>query len=213
MFMNRIILGVALCWLSLGLVTPSFAAPTKNAAAHVASVSSGAFVVRGETRSPLKVKDALYKEDTISTDSKGQVQLLFTDGTKVDLGADSMIKIADFSFGGTEKANFAMDLGRGLARVVSGKVVQQNPLGFNITTAQATIGIRGTELTTDVRDPKKTLVILTELGAGHYVGVFNTATGKDMHMNKAGLSCEITASETNMRPTTPAEAKIAQPSR
>lgn len=220
MFKQCGIFWLVACCLSLGLAPSAFAAPSKGAkgakgaevveVARVTTVSAGAFVERGTVRTPLKVKDALYKEDTISTDAKGKVGILFADNTTIDLAPDSTVNIADFSFGGTAKANFAMGLFRGVARVVTGQLVKQNPDGFNINTPHATVGIRGTVLTADVRNTGKTLVILTDIGTSNYVGVFNIVTRQDTHMKTAGFSCEIDSTGNVLRPSTPAELQIAK---
>lgn len=211
MFIQRLFFWAAFCCLSLLLATPGFAASSQPAeAARVIAVTPGAFVQRGNARTPLKLKDPLYKEDQVSTDATGKLQLLFADDTTVAVAPDSMVNIADFSFGGPAKASFAMGVGRGLARVVTGKVVEQNREGFKVTTPHATVGIRGTILTADVRSPSQSKFILSQLGAGHTVSVLNTATGQHTEMPKAGLTTEAGAAGNVLRPATPAEMNAVQ---
>ena len=211
MFIQRLFFWAASCCLSLILAAPSFAASSRPAeAARVIAVTPGAFVQRGNARAPLKLKDPLYKEDQVSTDATGKLQLLFADDTTVAVAPDSMVNIADFSFGGPAKASFALGVGRGLARVVTGKVVEQNREGFKVTTPHATVGIRGTILTADVRSPSQSKFILSQLGAGHTVSVLNTATGQHTEMPKAGLTTEVGATGNVLRPATPAEMNTVQ---
>lgn len=211
MFIQRLFFWAAFCCLSLLLAVPGFAASSQPAeAARVIAVTPGAFVQRGNARAPLKLKDPLYKEDQVSTDATGKLQLLFADDTTVAVAPDSMVNIADFSFGGPAKASFAMGVGRGLARVVTGKVVEQNREGFKVTTPHATVGIRGTILTADVRSPSQSKFILSQLGAGHTVSVFNTATGQNTEMPKAGLTTEAGAAGNVLRLATPAEMNAVQ---
>ena len=211
MFIQRLFFWAALCCLSLSLAAPGFAASSRPAeAARVIAVTPGAFVQRGNARTPLKLKDPLYKEDQVSTDATGKLQVLFADDTTVAVAPDSMVNIADFSFGGPAKANFALGVGRGLARVVTGKVVERNREGFKVTTPHATVGIRGTILTADVRSPSQSKFILSQLGAGHSVSVFNTATGQHTEMPKAGLTTEAGATGNVLRPATPAEMNTVQ---
>ena len=156
MFLQRAVFWTIFCCLCLGFVEPAFAAsPQPAEAARVIAVAPGAFVQRGNERTPLRLKDPLYKEDKVSTNATGKLQLLFADDTTVAVAPDSLINIADFSFGGPAKASFALGVGRGLARVVTGKVVQRNREGFKVTTPHATVGIRGTILTADVRNPSQ----------------------------------------------------------
>lgn len=211
MFIQRILFWAAFCCLSLSLAAPGVAASSQPAeAARVIAVTPGAFVQRGNARTPLKLKDPLYKEDQVSTDATGKLQLLFADDTTVAVAPDSMVNIADFSFGGPAKASFALGVGRGLARVVTGKVVERNREGFKVTTPHATVGIRGTILTADVRSPSQSKFILSQLGAGHTVSVFNTATGQHTEMPKAGLTTEVGATGNVLRPATPAEMNTVQ---
>lgn len=211
MFIQRLFFWAAFCCLSLSLAAPGFAASSRPAeAARVIAVTPGAFVQRGNARTPLKLKDPLYKEDQVSTDATGKLQVLFADDTTVAVAPDSMVNIADFSFGGPAKANFALGVARGLARVVTGKVVERNREGFKVTTPHATVGIRGTILTADVRSPSQSKFILSQLGAGHSVSVFNTATGQHTEMPKAGLTTEAGATGNVLRPATPAEMNTVQ---
>ncbi len=122
----------------------------------------------------------------------------------------SLFILADFSFGVPAKASFALGVGRGLARVVSGKVVQRNREGFKVTTPHATVGIRGTILTADVRNPSQSKFILSQLGAGHVVSVVNASTGQHTEMPKAGLTTEAGAAGNVLRPATPAEMSVVQ---
>ncbi|MDY3810745.1 FecR domain-containing protein [Desulfovibrio porci] len=211
MFLQRAVFWTIFCCLCLGFVEPAFAAsPQPAEAARVIAVAPGAFVQRGNERTPLRLKDPLYKEDKVSTNATGKLQLLFADDTTVAVAPDSLINIADFSFGGPAKASFALGVGRGLARVVTGKVVQRNREGFKVTTPHATVGIRGTILTADVRNPSQSKFILSQLGAGHVVSVVNASTGQHTEMPKAGLTTEAGAAGNVLRPATPAEMSVVQ---
>lgn len=174
MSVQRVAPWLGFCFLCMIVTAPfssAFSQPVE--AARVIAVTSGAFVERNGERAPLKLKDSLYKADQVSTDATGKVQLLFADDTTVAVAPDSVVNLSDFSFGGPDKAGFAMGVGRGLARVVTGKVVEQNREGFKIATPHATVGIRGTILTADVRNPSKSTFILSQLGSGHTVSVIN----------------------------------------
>lgn len=186
---------------------PAFAAVE---AARAIAVTPGAFVQRDNVRLPLKLKDPVYKSDTVSTDASGKVQLLFADETTVAVAPNSQVNIVDFSYGGESTPNFAMRVGQGLARVVTGNVVQQNREGFKVSTPHATVGIRGTILTADVRTADKSLFILTELGKGHAVTVDNPATGQHTQMTKPGFTLEAGGTGNTLRPATPAELNAVQ---
>ena len=60
MFIQRLFFWAAFCCLSLSLAAPGFAASSRPAeAARVIAVTPGAFVQRGNARTPLKLKDPL----------------------------------------------------------------------------------------------------------------------------------------------------------
>lgn len=212
MYTQRASLRVAfyLLLLSFAVSSPAAASQPQSEAARVIAVTPGAFVQRGGAQTPLKLKDVLYKSDQVSTDDTGKVQLLFTDDSVVAIAPGTVVNLTDFSFGGPAKASFSLKVGQGLARVVTGQVVRQNREGFKVTTPHATVGIRGTILAADVRNPSQSKFILSQLGAGHTVSVLNTATGQQTEMGKSGFTMEVGASGNTLRPATPVELNTVQ---
>lgn len=186
---------------------PAFAAGQE--AARVIAATPGVFVERDGQRTPLAVKDAVFQRDVIVTDATGKAQILFRDDTTVAVAPDSTIHVSQFSFGGDGKAAFGMRLSRGMSRVVTGRVVEQNREGFHITTPHATVGIRGTILTPRVT-AEATTIIVSQVGAGHTVSVTNTRTGQMSEVGRGGLTVVAASSGNVTRPSTPAEKVQAQ---
>jgi hypothetical protein len=81
--------------------------------------------------------------DTISTNATGRARILFNDDSTVDLGANTSLDMRDFADSGA-KSVFNVHLLQGVARVITGKIVEQNPGGFAMSTPEVAIGIRGT---------------------------------------------------------------------
>jgi len=85
--------------------------------------------------------------ETIETGGNGRAQLRFTDGAQVSLQPQSQFRIDNYQFSGqadgSEKGLFS--LLKGGLRTITGWVGRTNRDNYKVTTAVATIGIRGTE--------------------------------------------------------------------
>jgi hypothetical protein len=104
-----------------------------------------ALAADGRSR-PLTKGATFDSGDTIET-GDGRAQLRFTDGAQVSLQPGSQFRIDDYRFAGkadgSEKGVFS--LLKGGLRTITGWVGRTNRDNYKVTTAVATIGIRGTE--------------------------------------------------------------------
>lgn len=83
----------------------------------------------------------LFERDKITVGS-GNAQILFVDGTRLVVGPGSTLVVEKFLLRGTSKAqDFSINALRGTFRFITGKSVKS---AYDIKTANATIGIRGT---------------------------------------------------------------------
>ena len=91
---------------------------------------------------------ALNAGDTIET-REGRVQFSLIDGGKVSLQPNSVFKINKYEFSGKEDGSeFAFtELIKGGLRTISGLIGHKHRDRYQLKTAVATIGIRGTEFT------------------------------------------------------------------
>jgi hypothetical protein len=89
----------------------------------------------------LSAGSQVFEHDKITvTSGNAQIQLL--DGTKLVLGSNSSLVLEKFLMkGGTTAQNVSVDALRGTFRFITGKSPKS---AYNINTANATIGIRGT---------------------------------------------------------------------
>jgi hypothetical protein len=126
--------------------------------AEILTVIPGASVSRDGQTLPLERFSALHLSDTVTTDATGRVRILFADDSTVDLGANTSLDIRDFADSGA-KSVFNVHLLQGVARVVTGKIVEANPQGFAVITPEATIGIRGTILSVRTGNGKTTTFV------------------------------------------------------
>jgi len=87
--------------------------------------------------------DSINEGDIISTGPKGFAVIGLKDGSKMTLRPDTSFAVEKFSHGGKEEAGF-FRLVKGGVRTITGLIGKRNPQGMRVSTATATIGIRGT---------------------------------------------------------------------
>jgi hypothetical protein len=132
------------------MVALSAAFPFTALAANAGRIDFAVGDVRAlaaDGRSRSLTKGATFDSgDTIET-GNGRAQLRFTDGAQVSLQPGSQFRIDDYNFNGkadgSEKGLFS--LLKGGLRTITGWVGRTNRDNYKVTTAVATIGIRGTE--------------------------------------------------------------------
>ena len=107
--------------------------------------------------------DIFSAGDTINTGKGALAQLKFTDGALVSLQPNSSFRVDEYTYNGTadgsEKGSFS--LLQGGMRTITGAVGKQNRNNYKVNAVIATIGIRGTEYTAQLDDPKETLLVHT----------------------------------------------------
>ena len=110
---------------------------------QVVAVVPGATVLRDGKTAALAVQDGIQVSDSIRTDAAGRVKILFNDDSSVSIGPDTTMDMNEYADAGA-KSSFGLNVPQGVVRALTGKIVDQNPDGFKITTPEATVGIRGT---------------------------------------------------------------------
>lgn len=90
----------------------------------------------------LNTGDDVIFEDTLTTDSKGQTQLIFIDKSTLTIGANSSVVVDKFVYDpSTSSGAMAVSSTKGVLRFVGGALSKKEPV--TIKTPAATIGIRG----------------------------------------------------------------------
>ena len=109
----------------------------------------------------LKIEGPIFMGDVITTDVKGQVQIVFVDDTKFVVGANSKVIIDAFVFDANKTAQeVSISAVKGAFRFITGKSPKDN---YSIRTPTMTIGVRGTAFDLAVRapcDPRRPLALL-----------------------------------------------------
>lgn len=130
--------------ITFAAATLAYGAPAyAQVVAKVVAVSENASLKRGNKRYKVTRNFALESGDTIRTDKKGQVQIVFVDRTRVLIGPSSNFQVEDVQVSSTKKASkFAVRALGGSFRFLSGDSKKEV---YQIKTPSVTMGIRGTE--------------------------------------------------------------------
>lgn len=90
----------------------------------------------------LQVGIDLQADERVTTSANGQAQLLFLDGSAMSIGPNSDLVLDRFVYDpGTRQGELAVRLGRGVLRIVGGRISKTNAI--RVETDSATMGIRG----------------------------------------------------------------------
>lgn len=96
---------------------------------------------------PLKRKSEVFSNDQISTGPKGQLQLRFTDGSRLSLRPETLFHIENYQFDGNKPkdGSSVYRLIKGGLRTITGTISSANTDNYRVNTPIATIGVRGTD--------------------------------------------------------------------
>lgn len=134
----------------------------------------------GQVRS-LQKADAVNESDTVTTAKDAMAQIKMLDGGLIAVRPDSQLKFDSFVFtgeaDGNEKSFFS--LLRGGFRAITGLVGHKNKANYRITTAGATIGVRGTDHETFVVVPGSEMAANAPVGTYNKVNVGETVMTTD----------------------------------
>lgn len=134
----------------------------------VLGANQGAWIDAGAGGKEAAVKDSIYVDSILRTNYSGKMQIMLTDDSSLTLGNDTLFSMKDYDFGDVTPS-FVGHLSQGLVRVITGRVVEQNPEGFRITTPEGTVGIRGTVFALETRSGTSTLYVENTTKGGVYL--------------------------------------------
>ena len=115
----------------------------------------GDVVVQNQQRVAVKKGDSIEVGDTVITGDKSRAQLIMSDGARISIRANSELLIEQYAYNANEanqvsatQSKSSMSLLKGGFRTITGAVASgQDKSGYEVKTAVATIGIRGTDYT------------------------------------------------------------------
>lgn len=176
--------------------TPALAATT---AANVTKLDGKAFAA-SSTRGTRKLSknDRLYEQERIITGKGASIEITFTDGTNLTLGASTIVTVDSYAYQKKEtedkdasKSRFSLSILTDAVRAVTGLLAKRRPLSVRFKTKVATIGIRGTHFAAEVEGDSATIILLAQQDASapNAIEVSN-AFGK-VEIDKAGWGTEV----------------------
>jgi len=106
---------------------------------------------------PAKVKDDLSWNDLLKTEQKGRLRAGLTDGSILSLGSNSELRVVQHD-GASQQTSLEVDFGKVRSKVV--KITQPNGK-FEVKTANAVIGVIGTDFYVSYEANKTTVICYT----------------------------------------------------
>ena len=107
----------------------------------------------------LKLGSSIYEKDTIVTEAKSSLVVLFNDKTRFELGPDASLQASEYKYN-TDEDSVAINVLKGTFRFVTGLVAKDKPEAMEISTAVATIGIRGTQVVGEADATSATIILI-----------------------------------------------------
>lgn len=132
----------------------------------------------------------VYLKDILITAEDAKAEIQFTDGTTLLLIPNTRYKVNAYTFSDIQTNRYIAALSRGGAQLITGLIAQKDPENFQLRTANATIGVRGTSFQARVMD--------SDLYVGAYSGdisVKNNASKLDLGVNQSHQFASVQSSE------------------
>ncbi len=128
--------------------------------------------------------------ESIVTGANGFAQLRMTDGGAVSVRADSQLKLDAYSYAGSDdrNASFFVTVLKGGFRTITGLIARNNRSNYRVSTASATMGIRGTDF-----EVVHVLQPLADAAPGTYNRVYEGIT---TFQNRAGVAILVSREQT-----------------
>lgn len=179
----------------------AFAAP----AARVEFAHGNVTVEAADGRTRTLARGALVESgDTINT-NEGRAQLRFTDDGFVSLYSQTVFRIDEYRWDGVTDGSerSLLSLLKGGLRTVTGKLAKVNKKAYMMTTAVATIGIRGTEYTMQLNGGLSGSVAEGEIEVCNAGGCLAVPAGLSYLVPDAGTRPTFTEKQTYLAPPQP----------
>ena len=176
---------------------------TGNEKVGIAAVVRGSvqLVRGGQVGRVVSSGEEIYLGDEVSTDAKGNLQILLLDETAFTVGPSSTIMIDKFIYDpATDAGEVNARILKGTFRFISGKIAHKKPENMEVELPAGTIGIRGTMAMGSVNG-MHSLVVLTGPGDKNNTGskkgeiiVSNEVGSETKSVNIANLAVGIFSS-------------------
>jgi hypothetical protein len=136
---------------SSGVLTMILAASTPalaqqpSPAGHIKTASGSAFIVRQNATVPARPGEPIFATDALRTGADGTVGVTLKDDTRLSLGPGSEVRLERYVYSPGEGGfGMVLNLVRGVAAYVSGRMAKLAPDSIRLETPAAIVGVRGT---------------------------------------------------------------------
>lgn len=142
----------------------------------------------------------IFMGDTVSTDEKGQLQILLRDETVFTIGPNSSIVIDRFVYDpATQDGEITAEILKGTFRFITGKIARKKPESMNVKLPVGSIGVRGTIVAGQVQGEQSMAVLLgpgpnNQIGAPPGSFVLNNTVNNEVmstHVSQINFGSEI----------------------
>ncbi len=133
----------------LFFITTLFASTVWASIGTVTAIRGDVKITRGialyQAHKNLKIEE----KDTFFTNKNGSMQITFTDKTVITLGKNTVFKVAEYLYSENHRKQnkVKFKFRKGFFKSITGRIGKLAPKKFKISTKNATIGVRGTEIT------------------------------------------------------------------
>jgi len=143
-----------LVWLALIAPSHAIAQDSFSAIGRVKLVAGEATILRGGQATPASVGAILSAADRLRTGADGRVGVTLKDDTRLSLGANTEIALAEFEYApGSGQLSLVVRVARGLLSYISGHIAKLAPSAVRLETPTSVIGVRGTHALLRVEAP------------------------------------------------------------
>jgi len=150
---------ISLTLLFTSIFSTSYAdPPLPTPVGRVVWVSGDSFkaIMANKEERLLQKTSVIYLHDLLKTNDKTQAEIVFTDNTLMTFHTDTSFSVDNYSFQGKNKkgsvGKSVMSLIEGGFRTVTGLIAKNNPSDYAVNTPVATIGVRGTDYTVQLKN-------------------------------------------------------------
>jgi hypothetical protein len=147
------------CTLVVALVvapagTTALAQSAEQPVGRVKVIAGTAVIVRAGQNIAAAVGSDVLVSDELRTGRDGRIGLILRDETRLTLGPDSQMALAQFAYAPEEgRLALVVRLARGVLSYVSGLIAKLAPSAVRLQTPTAVIGVRGTHVLLKVEGP------------------------------------------------------------
>lgn len=146
---------LALLLVSISYADPPLPAPVGRVV-WVTGDSFKAVMPNNKEERLLKKTSVIYLHDLLITDDKTKAEIVFTDNTLMTFQSGTKFSVDDYAFKAKDKqgsvGKSVMRLLEGGFRTITGLIAKNNPPDYAVNTPVATIGVRGTDYTVQLKN-------------------------------------------------------------